>query len=138
MKLKKVVYIVYKNIFLFPLWRMGRKSFTPKYARFLRKLGVNVGKPYYIDYTCWFDSANYSLITIEDHVVISREVSFLIHDYSICRGIEAIGLKMKKEYRIEDSIKIGKNSFIGMRTTILPGTYIGQSCIIGAGSVIKG
>ena len=35
-------------------------------------------------------------------------------------------------------IIVGKNSFIGARVTLLPGTEIGENCIIGAGSVVKG
>ena len=35
-------------------------------------------------------------------------------------------------------IKVGKDSFVGARATLLPGTEIGENCIIGAGSVVKG
>ena len=37
-----------------------------------------------------------------------------------------------------DSISIGNISFIGARATLLPGTEIGDNCIIGACSVVKG
>ena len=36
------------------------------------------------------------------------------------------------------SVCIGQNSFIGAGAILLPGTIIGKSCIIGAGSVVKG
>ncbi|HOP59466.1 MAG TPA: acyltransferase, partial [Bacteroidales bacterium] len=35
-------------------------------------------------------------------------------------------------------IKIGNNVFIGNNCTILPGTTVGDNCIIGAGSVVRG
>lgn len=33
---------------------------------------------------------------------------------------------------------IGNNVFIGANTTILPGSEIGDNCIVGAGSVVRG
>ncbi|MHB1152800.1 MAG: acyltransferase [Eubacteriales bacterium] len=33
---------------------------------------------------------------------------------------------------------MGKNTFIGARVTLLQGTKIGNNCLIGAGSVVKG
>ncbi len=34
------------------------------------------------------------------------------------------------------SVKIGDNTFIGQRVTILCGVEIGSNCIVGAGSVV--
>lgn len=42
------------------------------------------------------------------------------------------------EYKEIGDIHIGKHCFIGIGTTILPGTTIGNYSIIGAGSVVKG
>lgn len=137
-KIKKIFCLLYKFTVLFPLWKSGHKSFTSKYIKYLRRLGINIKKPYYIDLTVWFDPANYEMIEIGNSVVISKDVRFLVHDYSICRGIEALGINMKKEYRYEDKIIIGNNVFIGLGVTLLPGTYIGDNCIIGTGSVVKG
>ena len=108
------------------------------YSKLLRRQGVNIGSPIYIDLTTWFDSVDYTKITIEDDVVISREVSVLVHDYSISRGLVSIGKTLKKEYVIIKPVHIGKNSFIGLRSVIMPGTHIGESCIIGAGSIVTG
>lgn len=36
------------------------------------------------------------------------------------------------------AIHIGKNVWIGSRVTILPGTTIGNNCIVGAGALVKG
>ena len=35
-------------------------------------------------------------------------------------------------------IKVGDNVFIGINCTILPNTNIGNNCIVGAGSVVRG
>ena len=45
---------------------------------------------------------------------------------------------MKHEFKEVGDIKIGKHCFIGIGSTILPGTTIGDFTIIGAGSVVKG
>lgn len=107
--------------------------------KYLRKIGIKVmGRgPMYVDLSCYFDGVEYSLIKLGEDTVISREVMFLIHDYSISRGLQAID-KLKKEIRLVKGISIGNNSFIGARVSLLPGTIIGDNVIIGAGSVVKG
>lgn len=40
--------------------------------------------------------------------------------------------------RLDGSIEIKENVFVGLRVTILPNTIIERNCIVGAGSVIKG
>ncbi len=113
--------------------------YMSKYIKHLRKYGMNIGEPIYIGNTTRFDGTDYSLITIEDRVVISSEVLFLTHDYSIARVKEAIDKKMKTEEEYKTGkIWVGRNSFIGVRATILPGTYIDHDCLIGACSVVKG
>ena len=43
-----------------------------------------------------------------------------------------------RHIHINKPIKIGNNSFIGARVSLLPGTTIGNDCIIGACAVVKG
>lgn len=64
------------------------------YTNFLRTCGVNInGNPAYISSDAYFDSHDYSKISIGNHTTISREVLLLTHDYSIARGIEALDLR---------------------------------------------
>lgn len=108
---------------------------------YYRKLGMNLEDG--ITYICpdvYFDSADYSAITIQAGATISREVLFLVHDYSVHIPMVNAGWKAPKG-KVAHFIKpiiVGKNSFIGARVTLLPGTEIGENCIIGAGSVVKG
>lgn len=44
---------------------------------------------------------------------------------------------VKKAY-IRRPVHICRGAFIGANTIILPGTEIGENCIIGAGSTVKG
>lgn len=73
--------------------------------------------------------------------MISREVILLVHDYSVTNALRSVDIPTwhnNGSAHIIDEIKIGNNSFIGARAVLLPGTRIGDNCIIGAGSVVKG
>jgi acetyltransferase-like isoleucine patch superfamily enzyme len=117
----------------------------------LKKCGVEVHIGYYTSFQ------NIDLITIGDFTQIS--------DYTVLLGankidigcncristncmISSISHKINSKNRINDdfinidqsslSIKIGNNVWIGSNSVILPGTKIGDNCIIGAGSVVRG
>lgn len=117
-------------------------SYTRMYTRYLKKYGMDIdGLPRYIATTALFDGNDYSIIHLGEGCVISSEVQLLTHDYSIARGLQAIGKNNSDPYKDElflKGISIGKNSFIGARTLLMPGTVIGDNCIVGAGSVVKG
>lgn len=69
--------------------------------------------------------------------VISKEVLFLTHDYSIFRALKYIDRESDGE-RILRPITVGNNVFIGARCTLLPGTVIEDNVVVGAGSIVKG
>ena len=105
---------------------------------FYRRLGIKIeGAITYICPDVYFDSADYSAITIQTGVTISREVLFLVHDYSVHTAMVNVGWnapKGKTAHFIKP-IKVGKDSFVGARATLLPGTEIGENCIIGTGNI---
>lgn len=80
---------------------------------------------------------DYTLISLGTNDVISKEVLFLTHDYSIFRALKYIDRENDGE-RIIKPITIGNNVFIGARCTLLPGTVIEDNVIVGACSVVKG
>ena len=88
----------------------------------------------------YFDSADYSMITINSGATVRREFMFLTHDYSVYFAMVNVGWKASGGHtaHIIKPIVIGENSFIGARVSLLPGTEIGKKCVIGAGSVVKG
>lgn len=90
----------------------------------------------YIDPSVWFDNYDYSLIEVGENVTISREVLFLTHDFSISKGLYAMGIEHGG--RFAKGITVERNCFIGARTVLLPGTHIGANTVIGAGAVVKG
>ena len=109
------------------------------YIPLLKSKGMDItGTPIYIGSTTQFDGKDYSKIHIGDKVVVSSDVRFLTHDYSISRAIEATGKKLDKEVYFLRDIYVGDNSFIGTKSILMPGTTIGKNVIVGAGSVVRG
>ena len=102
-----------------------------KLAKFL---GVNFGK------NCNFMTRGWGsepfLITMGDNVETSSNVVFVTHD----GGVGVLRNLYPKYANIDlfAPIVIGNNVFIGINTTILPGTKIEDNVIIGANSLVKG
>jgi acetyltransferase-like isoleucine patch superfamily enzyme len=86
---------------------------------------------------CFINNVNFStepyLIEIGDHVAIAAGTDFITHDGAIWCFRDEI-----ENADVFGKIKIGNNVFIGNNCTILPGTTVGDNCIIGAGSVVRG
>lgn len=138
-KFRKILSVFYrKQIFL--LDGINNRLFTDRYYKYLKRMGVNfTGIPNYISSKAYIDGQGLKLITIGKDVVISRNVTLLTHDYSPETALHAIGKgTVDRRLHINKSIIIGNNTFIGANSTLLPGTTIGDNCIIGACSVIKG
>lgn len=89
--------------------------------------GLVIGKAFSYGRYCFFDPSFCFLISIGDNVTFSTRVHVLAHDASLKRtlGYSKVG-----------KVIISNNVFIGANTTILPGISIGDSAIVGAGSVV--
>jgi len=81
-----------------------------------------------------FSSEPY-LISIGDNTTVSFEVAFITHD-AATRVIRNLP-DGNSETVIYGTIDVGKNCFIGARTTILPNVKIGDNTIIGACSLVN-
>lgn len=77
-------------------------------------------------------------LNIGNNVVISTNVTILTHDYSYTVGLLATNQIPTTDVAIFKPVNIGNNTFIGANSVILPGSNIGDYCVIGAGCVIKG
>lgn len=80
-------------------------------------------------------------ISCTNRVDIGRDC--LITGYAfLCDSEHGMDPECNKRYEtqpmIKKIVKIGNNVFIGDKAMILPGTTIGDNCIVGAGSVVKG
>jgi acetyltransferase-like isoleucine patch superfamily enzyme len=118
------------NIFnaLYKLWIL--KLSEEKRNNYLRRQGIKVGKNCMV-HTVSFSTEPY-LVEIGDNTRITSGTIFITHDGGVHNfpGEVAGGVFGK--------IKIGSNVFIGSNCIILLNTSIGNDCIIGAGSVVRG
>lgn len=100
-------------------------------VKYLRKQGVVIGENCHLE-TMSFSTEPY-LVEIGDQVAIANGTVFITHD----GGISCF----RDEFPGDDifgKIIIGANVHIGINCTILPNTEIGNNCIVGAGSVLRG
>lgn len=98
----------------------------------VRALGVRIGRDCRVYVDCDFGSEPY-LVTIGDHVTLTRGVRFATHDGGVWvfRG-------EFPEIDVFAPIRVGNNVFIGYNSILLPGTVVGDHCVIGAGSIVSG
>ena len=107
------------------------------YIPLLKAHGMKInGVPRFIGKDTKFDDL--SKIELGHRVIISNNVYFLTHDYSVTTAITAGGHCPDRDISSVRGIKIGNNVFIGMGCLILPGTEINDNVIVGAGSVVRG
>ena len=96
------------------------------------KSGLKCGKGVTVMTGAEFGSEPY-LITLGDNVRISSFVTFITHDGG------SWPFRRQEEYKGVvrfGKIKVGDNSFIGARSTIMPGVHIGKNCVVAAGAVV--
>jgi len=99
--------------------------------KYLRKHGVKIGQRCRIR-TMDFSTEPY-LIEIGDHVAVAAKTQFITHDgatWCFEDDVDGGGIFGK--------IVIGNNVFIGINCILLSNTSIGDNCIVGAGSVVRG
>jgi acetyltransferase-like isoleucine patch superfamily enzyme len=107
------------------------------YSQVLRLYGVELkGRPRYISTTAKFD--DFDQIVLGDRTVVSANVIFLTHDYSLTTALIACGRNLPSDIAFIKKICVGNNVFIGMNAVLLPGTTIGDNVLIGAGTVVRG
>lgn len=116
-----IIYTILKIIYYFS------KDKQEHINSYFRSKGIKIGKDCKI-YSNIITGESY-LITIEDNVTISNGVQLITHDNSIIKIVEGYT-------DVFGEIKIGKNSFIGAKSIILPGVTLGENIVVGSGSVV--
>ncbi len=101
---------------------------------YARRIGVRLGEGCYLFgiTSDTFGSEPY-LVKIGNKCVIAHGVDFITHDGGVWQFRETY-----PDIDVFDPIIIGDNVFVGAHSVFLPGTVIGNNCIIGAGSVLRG
>lgn len=149
--LKKILSRLQRKLIL-NLEFVNQQTYRKEYLKWLKKHGVVIhGTPNYISNTVYFDGSDFSMIELGDGCTISREVMLLTHDYSVHTVLAGLSDKIpessyerlqvwdrQNKALIQRKIIIGDHSFVGARASLLPGTHIGNNCIVGAGAVVKG
>lgn len=101
---------------------------------YAKKMGVNLGEnvTFYAMKPGMFSTEPW-LISIGNNCHITANCQFITHD-----GGTLILRKEVPDLEITAPITVGNDVYIGLNTTILPGTKIGNRCIVGACSLVKG
>lgn len=110
-----------------------KKKYSEK--DYYRSIGMKVGENVSFISPPPHTSSEPYLISIGDNTTISFEVAFVTHD-AATRVIRHLP-DGDPETVIYGQISVGKNCFIGCRTTILPNVTIGDNTIIGACSLVN-
>lgn len=108
---------------------IGRKGYASGEIinQYFRKKGVEIGERCLI-YSNIITNEPY-LIKIKNDVVVSTDVCFVTHDYSIHSVCPEIG-------NLFGNIVIGNNCFIGERAILMYGVELADNIIVAAGSVV--
>lgn len=109
---------------------------SEEYIKGLRSQGAFIGKGtfFFAPKTTYVDSVKPWLISIGEYCKITSRVTILAHDY----GRSVVRYTYGENLGGSAPVEIGNNVFIGMNAVILMGTTIGDNCVIGAGTVVKG
>ena len=89
---------------------------------------LTVGKRCWINTECMFDLS--ASITIGDDVALGQGVALITNTHEIA-GPEGRAGSLRRE-----PIVIGSGTWLGTRSTVLPGVVIGSGCIVAAGSMV--
>lgn len=122
------------------LFRLVRKIERLSNINLATKSGMRVGSNTLFVGMQKFGSEPY-LIDIGRDCLITDGVRFITHDGSIQVPLIAAGQSFSDVYSKSSTfgrIIVGDNVFIGVNSVILPGTVIGDNCIVAAGSIVKG
>lgn len=92
------------------------------------RLGDNVGVRVY----CTLSAARE--VVLEDHVVLGSAVTIIDSDHTWESGAPSVVASRLKTA----PVRVGRGTWIGDRAAVLSGSDIGEQCIIGANSVVKG
>lgn len=109
----------------------GHATDDARTAELLRARGVRIGEGCRI-YSLEFSTEPY-LISLGDRVGVASGVKFVTHD-----GAAHLLRRERPAIQFLGPIAVGDDCFIGENAILLPGTRLGEGCIVGAGAVVRG
>ena len=119
---------------------LKEKSSSDAYVEHLRSIGMKIGEDvkFYAPSATTIDEQYPWMISIGNHVRITKGVVMLTHDYSwsVLKHYEDETAQKGAIFGASGHINIGDNVFIGMNAMIMRNVNIGNNVIIGSGSVV--
>ncbi len=102
------------------------------------KKGLNLADNVFIGHFNFIEASNG--ITIKEGCQITNYVSILSHSSHISIRLYGKHYRKVTDHKgyVRGAVNIGKYTFIGPHTTIMPGTNIGKGCLISAFSLVQG
>jgi acetyltransferase-like isoleucine patch superfamily enzyme len=97
-----------------------------------RLRGITIGKNVFLAGSCFLDPVKPELITIEDWVSISGNVTILTHS----RPTQPLREIMEDGGAKIAPVVIKRGAWLGVNSIILPGVTVGENSIVGAGAVV--
>ena len=136
-----IYHFLLKNVNIMPMRFVKFIAFFYTDARirkvYLRRLGVKMGRNTYGNLGLRVVSDDYKArVIIGDNVSIAPNVTLIVcSSANNGKMINTIPYVKEKLWK-EDRIVIANDVWIGANVTILPGIYVGECSVIGAGSVV--
>jgi hypothetical protein len=91
--------------------------------------GMELGEHTHISPQVYIDGLHPWLIRIEDYVTLGPYSSIITHDASLGHYTDQTRL---------GRVVLRKRAYVGVGAILLPGTTIGEDCVVGAGAVVHG
>lgn len=121
-RIKNKLSIIYKT-------KIKHQSMSDINNERYRKAGISIGENciFCSPLPIWRDSF---LLSFGNNVLVSGNVSFLLHDAAPTTVSDGIGTD------VLGGCHIGNHCFIGANSTIMPGVMLADYTVVGAGSVV--
>ena len=113
---------IHANAYITPLKKYGEIKYNPE---------IKIGSGVYIGRYAYFVAID--SIVIEDGCVLSEYVYITDNAHGLHPNEGPI---MKQPLECKGPVHIGRNCFLGFRTSIMSGVKLGDHCVVGANSVV--
>jgi maltose O-acetyltransferase len=112
------------------LGKAGRDLRLGRNVTFYNPSEIEIGSNVYIAYGCWFMAGE--KIAVRDQVLFGPYCVVVSSDHTKVEGSYRYGPPNRAP------ITVGAGSWIAAHVTITAGSSIGDGCVVGAGSVVRG
>lgn len=155
MKFKKIIWTMRAILYNFKLKRVGKMSYIGKPIGVVNGKNIEIKDKVRIFPNSRMETHENGRITIGDNVSIAQNFHCTSKTGNLCIGdgtvvaanvfVTNIDHEYSDPYRsiseqglIFKDTQIGKNCFIGIGAGIQAGTVLGENCIVGANSIVRG